>query len=596
MEERKISGEAVRDVLREYWKQYRAMPMRTLIGFLLPGIGVVLGYFVPALIVGMIADELVANGTDNLERISWLVAAFTGVWLSAEVLWRIGMHQIIRLEANGMDNLFQEAFRRLSERDHTFFTNNFVGSLTKRGMVFGRAFERFTDTLVFNVGTKILPIIFATVVLWGYSPWLPLLLLGWLIIAVLVALPIIKKRAQLVYERHAASSRMSGRLSDALTNALAIKSYAKEEEEQESYGEHVDDFTKKMRRAADFQNLRFDTVIGPMFVLANATGLIAVLMLMRGAALPISALIVVFSYYGQITQVFWQITQIYRNLEHAVTESAEFTQMFLEPPAVVDAPHAKPLHVTDGEIVFDQVRFSYPEQQGRAEVFMDGLNLRIPAKQKIGLVGPSGGGKSTVTKLLLRYIDLSGGAILIDGQDISAVTQFSLRRNIAYVPQDPLLFHRTLLENIGYGNNEATEEEIIEAARLAHADEFIRELPKGYQTLVGERGIKLSGGQRQRVAIARAILKNAPILLLDEATSSLDSESERYIQDGLKALMQDKTAIVIAHRLSTIKHLDRIVVLDQGRVVQDGSHEQLSRERGLYARLWKHQSGDYLSE
>jgi ATP-binding cassette subfamily B protein len=227
---------------------------------------------------------------------------------------------------------------------------------------------------------------------------------------------------------------------------------------------------------------------------------------------------------------------------------------------------------------------------------MEGFNLEIPGGQRVGLVGPSGGGKTTITKLLLRYIDLNAGAITIDGQDIAKVTQRSLREAIAYVPQDPLLFHRTLTENIAYAREDASQEDVTAASELAHAHEFIKDLPAGYDTLVGERGIKLSGGQRQRVAIARAILKNAPILVLDEATSSLDSESEKYIQEGLKALMEDKTAIVIAHRLSTIKHLDRIVVLDKGRIVEDGSHDELVAAGGLYARLWSHQSGEFLGE
>ena len=222
---------------------------------------------------------------------------------------------------------------------------------------------------------------------------------------------------------------------------------------------------------------------------------------------------------------------------------------------------------------------------------MDCFNLEIPKQQKVGLVGPSGGGKTTITKLLLRFIDPQTGNILFDGQNISNVTQKSLREAVSYVPQEPLLFHRSLFENIAYSNDEATEADVIRAAKIAHADDFINQLSDKYNTLVGERGIKLSGGQRQRVAIARALLKKAPILILDEATSALDSESEKYIQEGLWKLMENKTAIVIAHRLSTIKHLDRIIVLDNGKIVQDGTHNELIKQTGLYAKLWNHQSG-----
>jgi ATP-binding cassette subfamily B protein len=214
----------------------------------------------------------------------------------------------------------------------------------------------------------------------------------------------------------------------------------------------------------------------------------------------------------------------------------------------------------------------------------------------VGLVGPSGSGKTTITKLLLRFVEPELGSITIDDQSIRSVSQTSLRAVIAYVPQEPLLFHRSLFQNIAYGTEGATKEQVVNAAKLARSDEFIRTLPHAYETLVGERGIKLSGGQRQRVAIARAILKNAPILILDEATSSLDSESEKYIQEGLWELMKNKTAIVIAHRLSTIRHLDRIVVLEQGKIVQDGTHEDLIEQDGLYAQLWRHQSGGFLEE
>ncbi len=225
-----------------------------------------------------------------------------------------------------------------------------------------------------------------------------------------------------------------------------------------------------------------------------------------------------------------------------------------------------------------------------------GFNLAIASGEKVGLVGHSGGGKSSVTRLLLRFMDIQGGQILIDDQDISKITQDDLRGHIAYVPQEPLLFHRSIAENIAYGKPDAKKSEVEQAAKLAHAHEFIKDLPSGYDTLVGERGVKLSGGQRQRVAIARAMLKDAPILVLDEATSALDSESEKLIQDALWKLMEGRTAIVIAHRLSTIQRMDRIVVLEDGEIVEQGSHKELLEKDGVYARLWAHQSGGFLED
>jgi ATP-binding cassette subfamily B protein len=259
----------------------------------------------------------------------------------------------------------------------------------------------------------------------------------------------------------------------------------------------------------------------------------------------------------------------------------------------MDAKNAVSISVRESTISFKDVGFGYSSE---APSFLSSFNLNIKANEKIGLVGPSGGGKTTITKLLLRFIDVNSGSISIDGQDISKVTQSSLRSSISYVPQEPLLFHRSLFENIAYGKKDASLEEVIAVSKIAHAHDFIKTLPNGYETMVGERGIKLSGGQRQRVAIARALLKQAPFLILDEATSSLDSESEKFIQDGLRELMKDKTALVIAHRLSTIKHLDRIIVLDDGKIVQEGTHSDLIKQKGLYSKLWSHQSGEYLTE
>lgn len=245
------------------------------------------------------------------------------------------------------------------------------------------------------------------------------------------------------------------------------------------------------------------------------------------------------------------------------------------------------------ESTFQDVSFTHDGAEG---ALFQRLNLTIRAGEKIGLVGHSGSGKTTLTRLLLRFSDIDSGSIAIDGQDIRRLTQDDLRRHIAYVPQEPILFHRSLAENIGYGKPDATQDEIAAVARLAYADEFIAQLPEGYQTLVGERGVKLSGGQRQRVAIARAMLKNAPVLVLDEATSSLDSESEVLIQSALWKLMEGKTAIVVAHRLSTIQKMDRIVVLDRGKIVEMGTHKELLKIGGAYAKLWAHQSGGFIEE
>jgi ATP-binding cassette subfamily B protein len=289
----------------------------------------------------------------------------------------------------------------------------------------------------------------------------------------------------------------------------------------------------------------------------------------------------------------WEFNRIYRNLEGALTEAAQFTELLLDPPAVVDVDDTKPFAPAHYGIEMSKVCFRYAPSQ---PLLFEEFSLEVPHGAKVGLVGYSGGGKTTITRMLLRFVDVESGGILIGGQRIDEIPQAALRRSIAYVPQDPSMFHRSIADNIRIGRPDATDDEVRRAAKLAHAAEFIEALPLGYETLVGERGVKLSGGQRQRVAIARAILKDAPALILDEATSSLDSESESLIQDALWNLMATRTAIVIAHRLSTVRRMDQLVVLDHGRIVEKGSHDALLAQGGIYASLWAHQSGGFLGD
>ncbi len=304
----------------------------------------------------------------------------------------------------------------------------------------------------------------------------------------------------------------------------------------------------------------------------------------------VAQLFLMYTYLTLLGSRIWNFALVWRNVEVYLAEAAEALEAIWADVDVADIPDSQPLEVTKGEIVFKNVDFSYLQGDPLFTTF----TATIEPKQKIGLVGPSGGGKTTLLKLLLRFMDTQNGAIEIDGQNIATVDQTSLRNTIAYIPQEPVLFHRTIAENILYGQPTLTEKAMHQAAKQAYAHDFIVDLPNGYDTLVGERGIKLSGGQRQRIAIARAFLKPAKILVLDEATSALDSESEQLIQDALAHLIEDKTVVSIAHRLSTLQIMDRLLVLREGEIIEDGSHTDLLAANGLYTQLWQHQSGGYL--
>jgi ATP-binding cassette subfamily B protein len=288
----------------------------------------------------------------------------------------------------------------------------------------------------------------------------------------------------------------------------------------------------------------------------------------------------------------WDLNNVMRQFNRVLGDAHDMTEIFMSESEVKDQKDSSKLEVSKAAVIFENVTFKYADSKG--EHLFKNLNLEVGGGERIGLVGPSGGGKTTITKLLLRFMDVESGQVTIDGQDISRVSQQDLRRSIAYVPQEPLLFHRSLAENIRYGRPAASQTEVMEAAKLAHAHDFIERLPDKYQTKVGERGVKLSGGQRQRVAIARAILKDSPIIILDEATSSLDSSSEKLIQEALWELMKGRTALVIAHRLSTVQRMDRIVVLDEGRIIEQGNHAELLKKKGIYSELWNHQTGGFI--
>lgn len=584
---------AVRLVLARYAAQLKRHPFQAGGAIALPALADILNFYAPPLVIAKLLGRFAREEALTASDLAPYVLAFAGLWTAGQICWRIAVVLIIRVEIAGLQALYVEAMRELLAKDLSFFQNNYAGSLTKRALGYARRFEDVFDVLVFQIAPTVLPLGFVAVVLWSYSPWLIVVLLAMLTVTCAAVLPLIKRGRSLVNTRESASNALAGHLADSISNAEAVRAFAREDDEARIHAENVGDYGMKTQRSWDYQNVRIDMVTSPMFVATNALGLIVALATRGTSGSSLESVFITFSYYATATRVMWEFNRIYRNLEGALTDAAQFGELLLDGPTVTDPAAPAPFAPLDYGVTLTDVRFRYEPSQ---PLLFDGLTLSIPHGARVGLVGRSGGGKTTLTRLLLRFADVESGRILIGGMPIDAVPQADLRRIIGYVPQDPSMFHRSIADNIRVGRPAATDEEVRRAAGLAHAAEFIETLPDGYDTLVGERGIKLSGGQRQRIAIARAILKGAPILILDEATSSLDSESEALIQDALLALLEGRTALVIAHRLSTVKRMDELIILDRGAVVERGSHDALLGRNGIYASLWAHQSGGFLGD
>jgi ATP-binding cassette subfamily B protein len=512
-----------------------------------------------------------------------VLAIFT--WVSRRLL----IFSLNRLDATIMRNLTVSAFEYLVGHSYNFFVSNFSGTLTHRVNKFARSFETLFDDLVLNLLPTVLYVGGAIVILSLHNLMLGLGLALWTLLFVTVQIILARLQQPSREKRSAEDARLTGTIADSISNHATITLFSGTKEETSRVKEVADLWKKISLRSWDLDDLSW-SVLGILIIVINVGLLGGAVYYWNLGQLTLGDFLLIQAYVlGSINALIGVNRQL-RHFNEALADASEMVEILNTPHEIRDLPGAKPLIVTRGEIVCKELGFAFNKTR---EVLKE-VTLTIHPGESVALVGPSGAGKSTVTKLLLRLYDITQGSIEIDGQDISHVTQDSLRNAIGFVPQEPILFHRSLLDNIRYGRRDATDEEVIEAAKKAHCHEFITALPDGYNTFVGERGVKLSGGERQRVAIARAILKNAPILILDEATSSLDSESEALIQDALGELMRGKTVIVIAHRLSTIMKMDRIVVLEGGTIVAEGSHEELLKHKGLYHKLWSIQAGGFL--
>ncbi|MDD5050623.1 MAG: ABC transporter ATP-binding protein [Candidatus Pacebacteria bacterium] len=505
--------------------------------------------------------------------------------------FRVGDYASSYFQSKVMKDLYDSTFDRLLKHSYYFFSNNFSGSIVAKTKRFTRSFETLADIISYQIFFSLVTVSGIIVILFIKAPLLAWIFLAWALLYITITVLFIKRKMAFDLEEAAADSRVTARLSDAILNVLTIKIFARDKEESEAFKDVTSDEEKRRRHAwymGNFQN----ALQAFLMAILQFTVIYVSIHLWYEGLLSVGTFALLVFYMFNLFDILWSLGKSLTKAIKATTDMKEIVDIFDLEIDVMDSKKPEPVKIGKGEIHFDDVSFIY---KGGINV-LEHFTLAIRSGERIGVVGHSGAGKSTITKLLLRFIDVTKGAVKIDGQDIKEITQNDLRSVISYVPQDSILFHRTIRENIAYGKPEASDEEIQNVARKAHAHEFITKLPKGYDTLVGERGVKLSGGERQRVAIARAMLKNTPILVLDEATSSLDSVSESYIQEAFAELMKNKTVIVIAHRLSTVQKMDRIIVLEDGEIVGMGTHSELVADNKVYAELWNHQTGGFLQE
>ncbi len=520
---------------------------------------------------GLILFTLLNLGIVLFSRASGAMLVLTGPYLRAEIR--------------------KSLFSYLQHHSHRYFISHFAGSLASRIAEVSMSSMHALWTITFDFYPLVIKSLVALIILFYASSELTLVLSLWL--AVYIYVSDLRARRCRVYAQDFAEARslVTGKVVDSVTNVMNAKMFARRQYEEDYLTDYLNhEVDHALRTYWYMEKLRW----------FQFTAAMVLMVAMVGYALKIwSEGDMTVGEFSMVAGLAIMLIEAARGLSRSFLEFFEYlgnisdgVSVFVQPHEIIDKPDAPVLQVTRGEIVFDDVTFIYHEG---LQVF-EHLQVTIEPKQQVGLVGFSGSGKSTFVNLVLRLFEVQGGAIRIDGQNILDVTQDSLRESVSMIPQDPQLFHRSLLENIRYGRLDATDEEVVEAAKKAHAHEFILQTETQYESLVGERGVKLSGGQRQRIAIARAILKDSPILILDEATSALDSVTEKKIQLGLDNLMKGRTVVVVAHRLSTIAHMDRILVFDQGKIIEDGSHQQLLQRDGHYAHLWNMQAGGFLPE
>ena len=583
-----------KEIFRLFWKTSAPYKHRRNLAIFFAMLTLVVTIFVGPLIIAQLLSIIQHNQLHDAKNL-WTLIALYGVselW-SSVIGWRLVLYLVWTFETAMQRDLYAQCFNKLTNQTLFFHSNKFGGSLVSQTNKLVGAVESFWDTIIWSVLPLVISLVGSIIVLstllWQYA----LFLLIFSIVFSIVVYYGSKPMAKLTKKEAKASNKLNGQLADVISNVLAVKSSGAEATEQKFFTKTVNSWRNS---SLDVMRgfLKVSTIYSSINMVIKIGAIAFAVYAAQNNLVSVASVYLIITYTGSVAHELWNMNGIMRNYNRIIGNANDMVEILQTPTTLIDKSDSK-LEVANGEISMDKITFTHDEGQG--DTLFHDFSLDIKPGEKIGLAGASGSGKTMLTKLLLRFADIDSGKITIDGQDISEVTQASLRAKIAYVPQEPLLFHRSVRENIAYGRPDATDAEIEEAAKKAGAYDFIVGLKDGFDTMVGERGIKLSGGQRQRVAIARAILKDAPILVLDEATSALDSESEALIQKSLETLMENRTSIVIAHRLSTIAKLDRIIVLKDGKIVEDGSHDELiNKKRGVYAKLWARQSGGFIEE
>ncbi|MDF2577752.1 MAG: putative transporter ATP-binding protein [Chlamydiales bacterium] len=540
--------------------------------------------------------DKIISFTGNRSEI-WVVIASpiaygVTLWITIEIMYRASNYISAALYPRFEASVRMHTFEYVQKHSFSYFSEHFAGDIASKIESLPEGLTQIMDLVLSVFIPSLVAFAIGVLIFISVHPIFAIIIVGWAILHLGFCL-LVSERCNKASNMHSkAKNKLNGVIVDSLTNTILVKAFARVPWEHNYIGRYQQKEQKKHHDML-YLNANIRTALGILsFVVIGVIMTLFQIKQWQQGNITANELVYIFYTCWGLVSMTWYSGSELPNLFKEIGKCRQSLSLIRVPHEIIDQPEAKLLYVSEGKIVFDNVTFGY---EGQAPIFKNKTVIIEPG-QKVGLVGYSGSGKTTFTNLLLRFFDLKSGRILIDGQDIHQVTQDSLREHISLIPQDISLFHRTLKDNIRYGRLSATDDEIIEVAKRAHCHDFITKLPLGYETLAGERGVKLSGGQRQRIAIARALLKDAPILILDEATSALDSVTEQELQEDLYHLMEQRTTIVIAHRLSTLSKMDRILVFNQGVLIEDGRHEDLIYANGHYAKMWAMQAGGFLPD